>query len=364
MADALQQALNAHDRVRKSTDLPLFYGRKDKDAVSPNVLLDRINRASVIAGWNTDERKCTEFYMILRDRALIWWDSMENCDNVDRNVWADVQREFLAAYAPKFTARTTCTNFQELIQRTNENVHDYYLRVTEAFKKMCDAKPDGINNVRTERGAATAEQAAAIKREGMMDSERFFMHQLFIAGLKEEIRTKIMEAGKTSIQESVTLARELEVILNDRKKPGTVSNVAADDHASKAEDDVDEEELAAINAVRFQKGKPPLRFFKRPGQPTHSGLPQRPQQHQQNFNSKCRYCKIPGHSQKLCRKRIAAGAPCVDAQGKPYAVQDNNIHAVQGQATANTASASAAAAANAATASRLYAAQDPYHLNW
>jgi hypothetical protein len=32
MAD-LQEALNAHDRVRKSTDLPLFFGRKDKDTV-------------------------------------------------------------------------------------------------------------------------------------------------------------------------------------------------------------------------------------------------------------------------------------------------------------------------------------------
>ena len=71
MAANLQEALNAHDRVRKLTDLPLFFGRKEKDTVSPNLLLDRINRAANVAAWNTDERKITEFYLTLRDRALV-----------------------------------------------------------------------------------------------------------------------------------------------------------------------------------------------------------------------------------------------------------------------------------------------------
>jgi hypothetical protein len=126
MAD-LQEALNAHDRVRKSTDLPLFFGRKDKDTVPPNLLVDRINRAATVAQWNTDERKITEFYLTLCDRAVLWWDTLDDNPNINKGNWADIQREFLAAYAPRFTGRTTCTNFQDLIQRNNENVHDYYL---------------------------------------------------------------------------------------------------------------------------------------------------------------------------------------------------------------------------------------------
>ncbi len=58
--DDLQQALNAHDRVRKSTDLPLFFGRKDKDNVPAHLLLDRINRAATVAKWKTEERKKNE----------------------------------------------------------------------------------------------------------------------------------------------------------------------------------------------------------------------------------------------------------------------------------------------------------------
>jgi hypothetical protein len=163
----------------------LFFSRKDKDTVPPNLLLDRINRAATVAQWNTEERKITEFYLTLRDRAILWWYTLDDNPNINKGNWADIQQEFLAAYAPRFTARTTCTNFQDLIQRNNENVHDYYLRVSDAFKKMCEAKPAAIATVRIDRGAATAEQAAAIKLEGVKDSEGFFKHQLFIAGLKK-----------------------------------------------------------------------------------------------------------------------------------------------------------------------------------
>ncbi len=259
MAD-LQEALNAHDHVRKSTDLPLFFGRKDKDIVPPNLLLDCINRAATVAQWNTDERKITEFYLTLRDQAILWWDTLDNNPNINKGNWADIQQEFLAAYAPRFTARTTCTNFQDLIQRNNENVHDYYLRVSDAFKKMCEAKPAAIATVRIDRGAATADQAAAIKLEGVKDSEGFFKHQLFIAGLKEDIRMKIMEAGKPSIQESVTHARELEVIHEDRKKGSTVGNIAENEDNN---DNLDDEERAAVDAIRLQRGKP---LYSCPGQ--------------------------------------------------------------------------------------------------
>jgi hypothetical protein len=106
---------------KRSTDLPLFFGRKDKDTVPPNLLLDRINRAATVAQWNTDERKITEFYLTLRDRAILWWDTLDDNPNINKGNWADIQREFLAAYAPRFTARTTFTNFQG-VRRVQENV--------------------------------------------------------------------------------------------------------------------------------------------------------------------------------------------------------------------------------------------------
>ena len=54
-----------------------------------------------------------------------------------------------------------------------------------------------------------AEQVFTVKKEGATDFERFFKHQLFIAGLKEEIQMKIVKAGKTSTQESIMLAQKI-----------------------------------------------------------------------------------------------------------------------------------------------------------
>ncbi len=38
-------------------------------------------------------KPCFYFYFCpLKYKTSIWWDSLDNCDNVDKNVWADVQR--------------------------------------------------------------------------------------------------------------------------------------------------------------------------------------------------------------------------------------------------------------------------------
>ena len=61
-------------------------------------------------------------------------------------------------------------------------------------------------------------QKANCEKEGLRDTERFFRNELFIAGLKDEFRSKIIEAGKATLKESLSLAGELEVIIQDKKK--------------------------------------------------------------------------------------------------------------------------------------------------
>ena len=81
----LQATLLGHNRERIYTELPLFYSKKEKNVITPHVLLARIERAAPMAGWNTDKRKCMEFYRTLRDRAFIWWDSLDNCENINKD---------------------------------------------------------------------------------------------------------------------------------------------------------------------------------------------------------------------------------------------------------------------------------------
>ncbi len=63
---------------------------------------------------------------------------------------------------------------------------------------MCEARPNMIEDIRvtepnvkpdTEDARA---QLAAVKKGGLVNTERFFLHQLFIAGLRYKLRSKIM----------------------------------------------------------------------------------------------------------------------------------------------------------------------------
>jgi len=42
MADGFQAALIAHDRVTRTTDIPLFYGKKSKDTIQPQQYIKRL----------------------------------------------------------------------------------------------------------------------------------------------------------------------------------------------------------------------------------------------------------------------------------------------------------------------------------
>jgi len=107
--DKLQQVLNVYDPILKSMDITLFFSQKDKDTVPPNLLLDRINRAATVANLNTNDCKITEFYLTLCSKAIMWWNTLEDNPDVDKGSWADIQKEFLSAYAPRFKTWSNVT---------------------------------------------------------------------------------------------------------------------------------------------------------------------------------------------------------------------------------------------------------------
>ena len=338
-------ALIDHDRVRRSTELPLFFGRKDKDCITARNLVVRLEKASTIANWPDDARRCNEFFMILRDRALIWWEMLEDA-GINNADWNAVKVAFLKAYEPKYTAKTTCTNFGDLQQLYSESVHDFSLRLQETFTKLCAAAPATMATVRHALPAAGAGAAdlTAAKAEGMKDMQKFFKHQLFLAGLVDTVRPKVMEAGKDDFFDSLDVAREVETINADRKKkepPLKIHTVKTPDPNVSAMS-LDDEELTAVNAIRQKRGQAPMNkgmgFGKGWLGPNYN-------------NAMCRYCKKQGHFQKDCRSRQRDRAPMVDAQGKPY---QKRVNAIEGDG-------------ESATAERINSVSvenDSYSLNW
>ena len=264
--------------------------------------------------------------MVVRDRAVIWWNSLEDA-GIARDNWNAIKNEFLASYEPRYTAKITCANFMELTQRQGEGVHDYYLRVHDAFFKMCEAKPADSATLRVVQAniAALAIPVAAAdlvkcKREGICDAERFFKHQLFLAGLNEPIRGKVMEANKDTLHEAMQLAGELKTIHQDCKR-GQVAAICEEDDSAitanyEANDDFGNDEIAAINVIRQRQGKPPFhRNFHHLFGKTNSSI--------SKSDVTCRYCKRKGQMQRECRKCITKNGAMTNAEGKPFTMKVN-----------------------------------------
>ena len=85
MADQMQAVLTQHDKMRRSTDIPVFFGDERRDTVSPHQLIKRIEGAAKIAHWDVADgdvargpRKCDELYMCLMQSALSWFNSLKD----------------------------------------------------------------------------------------------------------------------------------------------------------------------------------------------------------------------------------------------------------------------------------------------
>ena len=161
-------------------------------------------------------------------------------------------------------AKTTCPSFQEMVQCQGEAIHDYYLLVHDSFAKMCEAKPATIGTIWVIPAGAIAIVTAdltMIKTEGIRDAEKFFKHQLFLASLNEMVWVKVMEANKNTLHESMRLAVELETINQDQRSAwGQVTAVEKIDTTDdKNEDNFQDNEIAAINAIHFWNVKLPFK---------------------------------------------------------------------------------------------------------
>lgn len=298
MAAAMQAALGAHETTKRATDLPLFYAQADKDVCTARQLIQRFETAAVIATWDTDPRKCQQFSLILRGKALDWYTTLEIIPDFNNQNWTQLKTEFLNAYAPKYTARATCTNFSELQQRSGESVQDFYVRAMDVYIKLKAQRGAELTQVRHQPAAADADAdiRAACKLEGIEDTSRFFMQQLFVAGLKEEVREKVMEQDPRTLQESLEHARAMELIVQDKKKKAQITAVKEDEAEEEPEEEYTEEEealLERVNAIFKRNGKNPSRFFNRGYK----------QPFKPNPNIICRGCGKKGHIQRYCRSK-------------------------------------------------------------
>jgi Retrotransposon gag protein len=159
---------------------------------------------------NPDQRKTDKFYLSLTDDTLSWYNTIDNIFDFNKEIWNNLKTKFLEAYAPRYTAKTLCICFQDLHQKPDETVQRFYNRVTDTFRNAYLTKPDHtITYVGVLHGGATQAQWDQIMLQGVNRMQWLMLNTVFLGGLREDIRTRVLEEGPTEPDESAKLAREI-----------------------------------------------------------------------------------------------------------------------------------------------------------
>jgi|GEM_PF-5404293 len=272
----------------KTTRMPLFYGDHSKDDVTPRDYIERLEAYCRATNKSVDAA-CNEMYLGLRGQAISWWNSMR-ISGKDMTVWSIVKNEFLKDYDYRITGESAF-KLLTLKQKLNESVVEYYARTALAIEDSSR----GLDEPTEEDDAATVQKEAV----------RHFHRYMFISGLREDLRSEVLRHEVKTLDEAKEQARRAEFLRNQNQlKPAAISAIFVDelsalldqvmslDARDEDEEELRDEEIAAINAYRGKKGRKPYR-----------GGPRRRVAAQSNSHStiKCFNCDKMGHMARNCR---------------------------------------------------------------
>jgi len=325
------QALLEAQRQVELGKIPLWHGEVTKDAFTAEQWIERITNCRNTANWN-DQATIGYMYQALRGRAIHWFNNAK-FRRVDMAVWQAVRDDFLKVYQPSKTIRSTIANL-EVKQGANENVCDYASRVTIVVTDLYSIIEDYVHPADNELfgGGIAAIDAVGDLAQGVRraahDAIRLIGEDrviqliavnLFVAGLKQHIRQKMVVRRYATFSAAFDAAMNLEVQLSEPKRNATVLalendiNEGDDEFAEEADEQSDNDDsdiLAEINKLTAKLAKNKVKNNKNKKKVNGGGGA--------GSSPLCRYCKQPGHLQYTCVKRRQDRAPMVGQDGKPY----------------------------------------------
>ena len=351
MNNAAAQAFMNAGRQIEAGRLPLWSGSNDTTFTAEQ-WVQRIQKAATAGNWN-DEVTMSNVFNALRGDALIWYDALPTI-GYNPDLWDDFKTAFLRTYGTVRTVRTTALNITDIKQGATESAAQYMARVIKIIDDIKFIAPANLPVPATPwsaaftgaggwGGIANDEKDAHIQRllrAGAEDAYNRVGLQLFIAGLKPALRSKLMETDPVTMREAFETAVNFEGLLKEPLRTAKSIHIAAvvnDEEGDNGErqqmleedEEDDDAEIAAISK-KLKNLKKKAQNKKKKSNNTPSRVSSKPNQQGAAAKDECRYCHMKGHMQRACFKRKAAGAPCVDQFGNPLPGETvNNVSAHQ-----------------------------------
>ena len=325
--------------------IPEFFGAKSKDTISAADYIRRLEDLAKTNRW-TDAQTYHHFANSLRNPAREWLSSIVdwNTDENARLVWSDFKEPFKQEYAVQTNDKLILDGLSNLAMKPNETTNELLTRITrttrvirESFDEY-DAKiPYPHNDVNG--GISNAAFQRFLRQYDAM-WVNFFKMNLFKAALTPELRSVVAQQEQDTItikkmyQVATTAQRELK-----GKGPALVNEVREEEPMAENETD----DVAAFNRrgarPRSNQAGGSSRGTYNSGRGGYQtsygrGSNNSGSGNNNNRNGKyCYFCKLQGHRQEECRKRMKENKPCRDAQGryywpKIYVMDDNDAKTV------------------------------------
>ncbi len=129
-AKAVQGADGGINLKVEQTKLPEFWGQREKDSITPNTFIQRVDNMMAANNWS-NHFAFRNFALVLRGSADIWLKSQETLEDITGNqrAWTIIRPLFKAEFAIKSVDKCILDGLAHLAMKPSKNVWDYFGRL-------------------------------------------------------------------------------------------------------------------------------------------------------------------------------------------------------------------------------------------
>jgi hypothetical protein len=314
----------------QQTKPPEFWGQKDKDSITANEFVKRVDKMMSANNW-ANKIAFNNFGLALRGSANTWLDSQVTLKKIvgDPECWMIILPFFKEEFATELDDKLILNELAHMAMRPSENLRDFFGRlnkvntiILDAYQGYTLAPQDPVPDA---NGNATMTHAdhQAYKKALVQNVVEFYLLNQFRVALPPDLR-RVINLKPMHTLDLDTAVRLATIELRSKDEARGTSRIQA------VQQEEGEDNVEAISQNGQRKFTPSNQQNR--GQQNRQDY--HPQNNYRNNNQKqwrpnpgnnsnrnkmtCIFCQKQGHKQEDCRKRINSNQPCLDLSGKPF----------------------------------------------
>jgi hypothetical protein len=211
------------------TKLPEFWGQKEKDLISANEFIKRLDKMMSANNWS-DKVAFDNFGLALKGEANTWLDSQVILKKImgDREHWTIIRPFFKEEFATESDDKLILDGLAHMAMRSSENIRDFFGRLNKVNTIILDAyqgytlAPQDLVPDQTGNITMTQAEHQAYKKALVENVMEFYLLNQFRAALPLDLRRVInLQPMHTLVLDTAVRLATIELGLQPGAHPGS-----------------------------------------------------------------------------------------------------------------------------------------------